>query len=64
MLFIQDGDIASALVGILKDANQTVPDFLGTGGGGGGGGGGQRTGGRNFGGSDFRQAPAPATHGK
>lgn len=62
-LVVQDGDIASSLIGILKDANQTVPDFLSSGGGDGGGGGGYSGGGKNFGGSDFRQTSAPQAHG-
>lgn len=48
----------TSLVVILKDAKQTVPDFLEMGGGGGGDGGH-----RNFGGSDFRQTVKPQAHG-
>ncbi len=57
--FINDknGNIARELAGILKDANQECPDWLGNmrGGGGGGGGGGGRRGGGGGGGGGGRR---------
>lgn len=53
-----DASLASDLIKILTDANQEVPEFLGSGGGGGGGGGGSQFGARDVRRNANNSAPA------